>query len=138
MNLAKNFTLEEFTRSETARRLGIDNTPSEENLKNLKVLATQVLQPARDEMGEPLTITSGFRSRKLNRAVGGVYNSYHQFGQAADIACTDEKFANRLGDALIKQQLTDLVLIEFSKHRIWVHVQWSRVPRHLINRRYET
>lgn len=136
MNLSENFTLEELTRSETAKRLKITNSPNPEQLKNLKILCTQVLQPARNAMRQPLIISSGFRSKELNKAVGGVTNSYHLQGMAADIKCNDVQFANKLADSLIHLQLVDLVLIEYAKTSLWVHVQWSRNPRHLINRKY--
>lgn len=81
--LTPHFTLEELTASETARRIGIDNAPSAEHLANLHRLAA-ALEVARDIIGAPLVIHSGFRSKTLNRAVGGAPSSDHLEGLAAD------------------------------------------------------
>lgn len=84
MRLSKNFSLAELTKSSTAARLGIDNTPNEEQIENLKHLTIKVLQPARDELG-PILVNSGYRSRELNSAVNGSSRSQHLTGNAADI-----------------------------------------------------
>lgn len=86
--LSKNFSLEELIASNTAKIKKIDNTPSEQIKKNLERLAKEVLQPIRDKYGYPITVTSGYRCTKLNAAVGGVKNSQHLTGEAADIKCT--------------------------------------------------
>lgn len=88
MRLTNNFTLEELTDSETARRRGIDNTPSEAVVQNLRMLAERVLQPIREEYGHPITVTSGYRCVRLNTAVGGAKASQHLTGCAADIKCS--------------------------------------------------
>lgn len=85
MNLSKNFSLKEFTKSNTATRLGISNQPTEEHVENLKKLCVNVLQPLRDAIGLPLRITSGYRSEELNRAIGGSTTSDHSKGRAADL-----------------------------------------------------
>ena len=85
MKLSKNFSLEELVFSITANNHGINNTPSQEATANLKRLAVEVLQPIRDAWGAPVKISSGYRCPKLNTAVGGVKNSQHITGQAADI-----------------------------------------------------
>ena len=85
MQLTKNFTLEELVHSDTANAKGIDNTPTQEIIDNLKELAENVLQPIRDKWGKPLTVNSGYRCKELNKAVGGVSTSQHQKGKAADI-----------------------------------------------------
>jgi uncharacterized protein YcbK (DUF882 family) len=82
--MTEDFTLQEFTRSRTATRLGIDNTPDESAIENLNRLCQQFLQPVRNHFGEPIIITSGYRCPKLNEAVGGVPDSYHVTGEAAD------------------------------------------------------
>ena len=132
--LSEHFTLEEMISSETARKMHIDNTPPDSAIKNLKILCTQVLEPARQRYGHPLTITSGFRCSKLNRIVGGQPNSYHLKGMAADIRISDFQSAKRLAELLNEQQLCDLVLVEYSRAGgQWLHVQFSRNPRHKIN-----
>lgn len=84
--LSENFTLEEFTRSDTATRLGIDNTPGEKELEALRVLVERTLQPLRDRLGIPVHVNSGYRCPELNKAVGGVPTSQHQKGEAADLS----------------------------------------------------
>ena len=81
----KYFRLSEFTRSATAQRLGIENIPSEEAVKNLSHLVWNVLDPLRERWGSPIIVNSGYRCPLLNRKVGGVPTSYHMKGQAADI-----------------------------------------------------
>lgn len=85
MKISKNFSLEEFTHSDTAQRLKIDNAPGSEQIINLCALVHHVLQPLRDHYGQPVKISSGFRCPALNKAVGGVSRSQHMRGQAADI-----------------------------------------------------
>ena len=85
MRLSKNFTLQEFTKSQTALRHGIDNTPGEEHLLSAKSLFENVVQPVRDNFGVTV-INSGYRGPKLNEAVGGSSKSQHCKGEAVDIA----------------------------------------------------
>jgi zinc D-Ala-D-Ala carboxypeptidase len=82
--LTENFQLFEFTRSATASRLGISNEPNDKEIGRLRTLCEDILQPARAALG-PLKISSGFRSEALNAAVGGVPNSDHRLGVAADV-----------------------------------------------------
>lgn len=84
MKLTKNFTLEEMTHSNTATRLGIENTPGDEQVENLRHLCETMLEPIRGILGVPLKINSGYRSPALNSYVGGSKNSAHRFGLAAD------------------------------------------------------
>ena len=84
MNLSKNFTLNELTKSETATRLDIDNTPNDEQIESLRLLCENILQPVRDHFGKPVKITSGFRCSALNQATGGSATSDHCRGQACD------------------------------------------------------
>lgn len=135
--LSEHFTLEEMTASPTARRLKIDNIPSVVEKRNLKVLCSQVLEPARKEWKRPMRINSGYRCIKLNRAVGGKPNSYHINGRAADIYAANAEDAKQLAEILNKQALTDVTLCEMSKNSCWIHVQWSPNPRHIINYNYK-
>jgi len=84
MKLSENFSLEELTKSQTATRKGIDNTPSPEHQDNLKMLCTHVLQPIRNHFGQVVTISSGYRSPELCIAIGSKTTSQHAKGQAAD------------------------------------------------------
>ena len=86
--ISKNFTLDELTASETAKKRRIINAPGVDEVCNLCALVHHVLQPLRDAMGEPIKIGSGYRCPQLNRAVGGVSNSQHMKGEAADL-CID-------------------------------------------------
>ncbi len=84
--ITKNFSWEEFERSNKAAELGIDNTIPDENVAdNIRALVSNVLQPLRDACGHPLRVNSGYRSKILNKAVKGAANSQHTRGEAADI-----------------------------------------------------
>lgn len=108
MKKIKYFNLSEFLNSATAKRLGIDNTPSFDVVDNLNKLA-DYLDGIREKVGKPILISSGFRCPVLNKAVGGVSNSQHQKGLAADLICADmeslEKVLRETGgfDQLIKE-----------------------------------
>lgn len=128
--LSRNFYLDEFTRSQTAARHGIDMTVASgsEVYRNLKLLAELALQPARDALG-PIFISSGYRPVALNRAIGGSSTSAHVHGLAADIAVSGHsplevaRWFERSGIAF------DQVIHEFGR---WVHVgivPEGQVPR---------
>ena len=108
MKKIKYFSLSEFLNSATAKRLGIDNTPTFEIIDNLNKLA-DYLDAIREKVGKPILISSGFRCPVLNKAVGGVSNSQHQKGLAADLICADmeslDKVLRETGgfDQLIKE-----------------------------------
>lgn len=89
VNLTEHFTLEEMVRSRMAGKHGIDNTPGAHEIANLRILCQKILEPARLEIGMPITVTSGFRSERVNRLVGGAKGSFHLVGKAADITCAD-------------------------------------------------
>ena len=95
--VSKNFDYKEFEKSETAARLHINNVITTSLVRdNVKALVDNVLQPLRDAWGKPLHINSGYRSMKLNEAVGGVPTSQHIMGQAADVRCSDPLALARL------------------------------------------
>lgn len=133
------FTLEEFTRSSTAKRLKIDNTPSDEVVRNIQYGVQMVLDPLRRILQTPITITSGYRCSALNKAVGGVANSWHTKGNAADLGIKDEEEAKAIFQVLKTLPSVDTVLFEHSKTSIWMHVQWDmeRTPRHHYNFNYQ-
>ena len=123
--LSKNFTLEEMIASATAKRKGIDNTPDKKVLENLTKLCKDVLQPIRDKLGKPLTVTSGYRCPKLNTAVGGAKNSQHKLGQAADITLGNTKLNKALFNLIVemmkKKEIKVGQLIDEYGYR-WIHV----------------
>lgn len=127
--MGKYFTIKELTKSTTATRLKIDNTPSQEIKENLEALVKNILDPLREKYGEPIIITSGYRCEKLNTAVGGAKSSQHRLGQAADIRTVSDKPENnkKLFDLIVSMKLPyDQVIDEYGYD--WVHVSYS--PRH--------
>lgn len=127
MNLTRNITLEELTTSQTATRLKINNTPTPEIIENLKVVAAQV-QKVRDHFGKPLIISSGYRSEKLNSAIGGARNSQHTKGEAIDIQSTNG-YTNADIFNYIKNNLDfDQLIWEYGtrKEPKWVHISYKK------------
>jgi len=127
MNLSKNFTLTEYTKSQSALRQGIDNTPGDEHLASAKLLFEKVVQPVRDHFG-PTVINSGYRGPALNAAVGGSSSSQHCKGEAVDIECPgvpNYDVAKWIEDTLDFDQL----ILEFYTPGIpdsgWVHVSYK-------------
>ena len=123
----KYFTLRELTKSPTADRLKIDNTPDEKTKKNLIELVDTVLDPLRESYGHPIIVTSGYRCPKLNSAVGGVKNSQHVLGQAADIrsvsdSVKDNKAIFDLAVKLMKEGKikTGQIIDEYGYN--WIHI----------------
>lgn len=112
------FTIEELTRSSTAERLHIDNKPSEAVVGNLKRLAEQTLDPARALLGSPIFVNSGYRCPQLNKAVGGVPNSFHLQGRAADL---DTRNGRNRELYEILQALPHVELI-WERGGAWIHV----------------
>lgn len=129
LKLSPNFNLSEFTKSQTAARLGIDNSPTDEQIENIRSLVLNVLQPIRDTFKKPVIINSGFRSSKLNAAIRGSKNSQHCFGEAADIEIIGvsnydlAKFieSNISFDQLILENYT-----QGEPNSGWVHVSYKR------------
>lgn len=124
--LSKNFTLEEFTTSATAKRLGIINAVSQREVANLCALVHNVLQPLRDAMREPIKIGSGYRCPRLNKAVGGVANSQHMLGQAADLCIDGDKEKGRRWFTWIMDHcdFDQLIWEHNTKGSYWVHVSY--------------
>jgi hypothetical protein len=113
--------------SDTAKRLGIDNKPSTQKMINLVYLCAHVLEPLRVAMNEPIKIGSGYRCEKLNRAVGGVYNSQHLKGQAADLCIDGDIKKGRRWFNYIKDHLPfDQLIWEHNPKTgsYWVHVSY--------------
>jgi hypothetical protein len=128
MQLSKNLDLSEVIRSETAKRKGISNMPTPEHIENFKKLAENVFQPIRDYFGVPIRISSGYRSKALNAAIGGSLSSQHCQGEAIDIdmdgtTVTNAQIFNYIKDNLIFDQM----IWEFGtdKNPDWVHVSYE-------------
>lgn len=128
MQLSKNLTLAEVTRSESAKRKGISNEPTAEHLENFKKLAEKVFQPIREHFGVPIHISSGYRSKALNAAIGGSTTSQHCSGEAIDIDMDGSTVTNKQVFDYIKDNLVfDQMIWEFGtdKNPDWVHVSYE-------------
>ena len=129
MKLSENLSLYEVLKSNTATRYGIDNSPTEEHLLNLKSIAKNVFQPLRDQLGA-ITVSSGYRSEKLNKAIRGSKSSQHCKGQALDLdndfkkgRATNTEIFYYIKDNLIFDQM----IWEFGTEEKpnWVHVSYK-------------
>ena len=126
MRLSKNFVLSEITRSNTAKRLGIKNEPTKQHLENLQRIVTNLLQPLRDHLG-PIRISSGYRSKELNRAIGGSRKSQHSKGEAVDIQFwKDGQMCNKeVYDWIIDNAVEfDQMINEFDF--AWIHISLKK------------
>lgn len=119
----KYFSIEELTKSNTAKSKGIDNTPTQDIKNNLQKLIEAVLDPLREWYGKPIIVSSGYRCRALNEVVGGASNSQHTLGMAADLDVgnkeENKKLFNYIKDNLEFDQLID------EKDLAWVHVSYN-------------
>ncbi len=139
MKLSPNFSLEEMTFSETAARRNLANVPNAQAVDNLRQLCTLVLEPLRERLGQPIIVTSGYRSSAVNAAVGGVPHSDHIQGCAADIRVQGYapsflmREVVRLSTGLPLKQ----AILEYSR---WVHVSIdveAEAPEFLIATGYD-
>lgn len=124
MNLSEHFTLAEMAFSEIALRKGLDNTPNDEQIDNLISLCENLLEPARLLLDAPFHVTSGFRSKVINRLVGGAVDSVHPEG----LACDFKPYGWKLEDAfdvlrLSPRLIYDQVIIECGT---WIHISQPR------------
>ena len=125
--ISKHISYVEATRSQTATRRRIDNTPSFEQLSRMKTLAKKVFEPVREYVGKPIRVSSFFRSVKLNKRIGGSASSQHCKGEAMDIqgmmGVTNAEIFHYIKDNLVFDQL----IWEFgnSKEPAWVHVSYT-------------
>jgi len=127
MKLSKNLTLAEAVRSETAKRVGIDNKPTKEHIENLKVTAEKVFQPIRDHFDKPIYVSSMYRSESLNNALkNSSKTSLHMTGQAIDIDMDHTSISNKQIFDFIKDELDfDTLLWEYGEDSpSWVHVSY--------------
>ena len=124
--MTTNFTIEELTRSSFAIRNNIDNTPNEKQTENLRFVANN-LEYIRKKLGNyPILVTSGFRSKKVNKAVGGVRNSDHLEGLAVDIIIKNNKSIKDTAKQIIETQLEfDQIII----YRKFIHLGFNKKMR---------
>jgi len=122
------FTLDELTRSTTATANGIKNSPNIQETKNLLSLIENVLDPTREKWGRPITVSSGYRCKRVNELVGGAKQSSHMTGQAADITVGGKENNWRLYEQIRTSGLPFTKLIyEHNKSNIyWVHVSFIK------------
>ena len=128
MNLTKNFSLNELTKSQTAERKGIDNTPSTEHQDNLKSLCTSILQPVRDHFSRVVSVSSGYRSVDLCVAIGSSTGSQHAKGEAADFeifGISNKELADWINENLYYDQLILEYWKESDPNSGWVHCSFS-------------
>ena len=131
MKISPHLNLAELTRSETAKRNGIDNTPTAEHLENFKLLADKVFEPIREHFKTPIFISSGYRSKELNELIKGIATSQHCKGQAIDIDMDggNGEVTNRMVFDFIKNKVDfDQLIWEFGTdfNPDWVHVSYVK------------
>lgn len=128
MQLSKNLALAEVMRSETAKRKGISNMPTPAHIENFVKLAENVFQPIREHFGVPIHISSGYRSKALNTAVGGSLSSQHCTGEAIDIDMDGTSITNKQVFDFIRENVNfDQMIWEFGTdaNPDWVHVSYE-------------
>lgn len=128
----KNFSYDELIASSTAKRLGLDNTPSEQEKEKLRKLAENILQPIRDAWRSPIVVNSAYRSEAVNKAVGGVKNSQHRLGEAADITIGGKERNRKLFNfiyKLINQGKIKVGQLIDEYNYQWIHVSLPRVNK---------
>jgi len=126
MKLSEHLDLSEVTRSAMAKRLGVSNMPTPEHIENFKKLAENIFEPIRKHFGVPIMISSGYRSKELNKAIGGATSSQHLLGQALDLDMdgTPNGVTNKMVFDYIKANLNfDQLINEFDYS--WVHVSYN-------------
>ena len=129
MKLSKNFSLAELVKSQTAERMGLNNSPNEDQTENLRLLCERVLQPVRDHFAQVVTISSGFRDPILSRKIGSSEKSQHCKGQAADL----EIFGvpnSEVSDWIKENLMFDQLILEYhtpgEPDSGWVHVSYNK------------
>lgn len=134
MKISEHLDLSELIRSESAKRRGIANMPTEAHIANLKLLAEKVFEPIRNNFRCPIHISSGYRSAELNKAVGGATTSQHSSGEAIDIDMdgSPNGVTNKMVFDYIKKYLEfDQLIWEFgsAENPDWVHVSYESIGK---------
>lgn len=130
MKLSEHLDLSEVVRSESAKRKGISNMPTAEHIANFKILAEKIFEPIRNHFRCPIIISSGYRSKELNHAIGGSATSQHCTAEAIDVDMdgTPDGVTNRMVFDYIKNNLEfDQLIYEFGtpENPDWVHVSYE-------------
>lgn len=128
MKISEHISMKEALRSNTAKRLGIDNMPDNDTLVTMQITAEHIFEPLRNKFNEPIYISSFYRSPELNKAIGGSTSSQHCKGEAIDIDDVYSKASNADFFNYIKDKLEfDQLIWEFGddKNPAWVHVSYS-------------
>ena len=128
MKLTENFSLNELTKSQTAERKGIDNTPSAEHQENLKSLCEMILPPIRDHFGQVVSVSSGYRSPELCTAIGSKITSQHAKGQACDFeifGVSNKELADWIDENLDYDQLILEYWKESDPNSGWIHCSFN-------------
>jgi len=123
MKLSEHLSLIEVTRSDYAKRNGIDNMPNPEHTENLIELANHIFEPIRKHFNKPIHVSSGYRCKQLNTAIGGAKNSQHTVGQAIDIDQGDRKENMEIFDFIKNNLDYDQLINEFAYD--WIHVSYN-------------
>jgi len=128
MQLSKNFSLAEMTKSQTATRMGMDNNPSEDEQENLRLLCERVLQPVRDHFNHVVSVSSGYRSPQLSAAIGSSVDSQHCKGMAADFEIYGTP-NNEIFNWIKENLMYDQMILEFwnkdEPNSGWLHVSYN-------------
>lgn len=134
MRISTHLDLGEITRSESAKRKGINNMPTPKHIENFKKLAENIFEPIRNHFGVPILISSGYRSKELNKAIGGSLKSQHCVGEAIDIDMdgSSSEVTNKMVFDFIKDNLNfDQLIFEFGTKDApdWVHVSFKSIGK---------
>tara|TARA_R110001592_G_scaffold94797_1_gene273916 strand:+ start:315 stop:779 length:465 start_codon:yes stop_codon:yes gene_type:complete len=124
--ISKYISFAEATKSETAKRLDIKNTPTEEHLENMMLVAEKVFEPLREYAGHPIGVNSFYRSPELNKAIRGSSRSSHMIGAAIDLNSLGDKSNKELFDFIMENLTFDQLIWEFGsdKNPAWIHVSY--------------
>lgn len=135
----EHFSVYELCKSDTATANHIDNTPTEFEVNNMLALMHNVLEPARQMLGVPIIVTSGFRCEELNKLVGGSKTSQHLYGQAADLICSKFTDKKRLFNLLVQFDIDQLLWETNKNGTTWIHVSYKTdgKNRNYINNNYK-
>lgn len=129
--MSKNFGLREFIHSDTAKKRGIDNTPTFEVVFHLDMLCDRLLQPFREFYGKAIIVTSGYRCDELNKAVDGKPTSGHKTGYACDVVPADmgdwDNFIACAKQFFVGKDFDQVIIEKSSKGKQWLHISYKHI-----------